>query len=300
MRYSTAHIRISVLATFTLGSLLACTAVDDGGAGSSGGTAGGVSVGGSIATGGASAGGAPATGGTAGGPGCGDGVAPPRTVLCAGGYWEQAVVTQASAMLATSQAPWACLEQGYYPYPYPYPYDYDCGDECYGDGYEGGSAGAGYGGGTGGIGMGGVGAGGIGTGGIGMGGVGAGGSPAGGTGGGSGEMLSDWCDDLGPQDYVAGVSFAHGACQASELRTPIRFQEPHGFYEVLVYGGDSECDRGELLQEISGYGTGQLIELPAFHTDAAYVSIEVASQGYAETSIELESLGAAREFTEGE
>ena len=287
MKQQTTHLRLSLLASFTLGSLLACTGVDHGG--SSGGAGGGIDSGEGLVV----------TGGAAGGGNC-DSIAPPRTVLCAGSYWEQSVVTQASAYLATLSASWACNQDNYYPYPYP------SGpvptDECEGDCYPLDTPPEADGGVAGGLGMGGaggwigVGGGWVGTGGLGMGGVdggGTGGAPIGGP-------ISDWCDDLTWDAYIAGISFAHGTCQASELRTPIRFQEPHGFYEIVVYAGDSACDRGELVQSMAGYGTGELIELPPFQTDAAYVSIEINGDGYVETAIEHQSLGAARTFVDGE
>lgn len=284
MKQQTTHLRLSLLATFTLGSLLACTGVDHGGAAEG--------AGGEVASGEEPG----VAGGVAGGANC-ESIAPPRTVLCAGSYGEQSVVTQASAYLATLPASWACNQDNYYSAPtYPYPSgpvpmppetDGEIADAI-GMGGAGAGGAIGVGGGwvgTGGIGMGGAGGG--------TGGVGTGGAPIGGP-------ISDWCDDLTWQDYIAGISFAHGTCQASELRTPIRFQEPSGFYEILVYAGDSACDRGELVQEMAGYGTGEEIELPPFQTDAAYVSIEINADTYVETSIELQSLGAARIFVDGE
>jgi hypothetical protein len=121
--------------------------------------------------------------------------------------------------------------------------------------------------------------------------IGAGGSPA--TGGyGGGPSPGSWCEGM-TSGFIAGVSYAVGPCTQSQLRLPLRFQEPEGWYELRVFGGYEACERGALLFETSGYGVGGAeVEVPVNITEDIFVSIELTTESwsYGEAAVELTSL----------
>ncbi len=100
--------------------------------------------------------------------------------------------------------------------------------------------------------------------------------------------VDSWCADADPDDYLAGVSYALGPCQDTDLATPIRFREPdYGWYEVKVYAGQEACERKILLTQTAGYGTGDVVEMPLkieedIFIDDPFVSIEVITESYSQ------------------
>ncbi len=294
------HRSLTTLTLLTTGFLSGCTfdggGIDDVGVGGVGGYPVGAGGGYEPGTGGSATttGGASGTGGAFG---C-DGPVPPVTVLCAGNYYESSAAGRALGILNSVPGPYACGEP-----------DYGTGGWIGVGGSSTGGAAAGGGGwggaveeeipfedeGTGGVGVGA--AGGCagddcGTGGY----PAAGGGPAtGGAGGGSG---SGWCDGLDWDDSIAGISFGAGACQKSELALPLVFDEPYGFYHLRVYAGSVACERGVLLTEVAGYGTGASVSLPVNAPGEGFVSLELTSDGYSftEMTFGLTPLGAVGEL----
>lgn len=106
---------------------------------------------------------------------------------------------------------------------------------------------------------------------------GAGGYGSGGYGVGGGDPYppeESWCSEAPEGTAIAGVTYSVDACNETELRLPIRIQEPGSWYRVKVYHGATPCERGDLLADISGQGTGEVIELPVVQPTEGYVSIE--------------------------
>ena len=238
-----------------------------------------------------------------GGPSCD---APLQAAACAGSVYEQAGVTGRTVTFYSESVRWACNETGYY-YYYPY-YPYGSGGgsgygdtggyygetttgetttgDYYGDTsgdtagyYDGDTDGSSeeYYGDTGGYEMGGA----PGTGGgswEGSGGA-IGGSPA--TGGNPGYPSipeGSWCSDLPLSTTIAGISYSVDECGHSELKLPVTYQEPEGWYRLRVYGGSSSCDRGELLAETSGYGLGEVRTFDVDAGDSSFISLELSHE----------------------
>jgi hypothetical protein len=291
------RLKVFALFTFLTGGLTACNGVDHGS--SSGGVAGG-GYGGHIGGGesggaggfGPETGGTPSTGGaTGGGSRCEGPARPPQAYQCAGQVTEREMLGFNFAYLS--------------PTPYYYACGYDYGTGGYvgvggttstggawaGGASAGGSAGAyeeeypdeyypnpgpgpgepDY------IGEGGAGP--IdGTGGYAMGGEPATGGAFPGTGGTMPEPpnpQSGWCEGL-TSGSIVGVSYAVGPCTQSQLRLPLRFQEPDGWYELRVYAGLEACERGTLIYETAGYGVnGAEVEVPVTVSEDQFVSIEL-------------------------
>ncbi len=311
--------RVLTLFTFLTGGLTACNGVptepgsEEIGLGGAA-TTGGAENGGSESTGGTGGwGGGTETGGasTGGGSSCEGPARPPQAYLCAGSVSEREVLG----------FNWAVLQ--------PTPYYYACGYDYGSGGYPGAGGSPATGGepGSGGVAGGSTGGltgyiddkpgdvdyddygpypetGGSGpiappnTGGGFMGGAGGeGGSEATGgisSTGGTGPMpeppSNGWCDGLNSGSIV-GVSYAVGPCTQTQLRTPLRFQEPDGWYTLRVYAGNEACERGTLLYETAGYGVGGAeVEVPVYFSDDVFASIELTTEEYwysSEPAIEL-------------
>ncbi len=113
-----------------------------------------------------------------------------------------------------------------------------------------------------------------------MGGAWAGGAGPVGTGGGFGYPEEDnWCSEAPEGTAISGVTYSVDACGATELRLPIRIQEPSSWYRVRVYHGESPCERGEVIADISGQGTGEILDLPVDPPSEGYVTIEYTADG---------------------
>ncbi len=295
-------LRVLTLFTFLTGGLTACNGVPNEPGGEAVGlagaaTGGGESTGGSDGSGGATEPGGASTGG---GSSCEGPARPPQAYLCAGSVNEREVLGFNWAVLQPTPYYYACG------YDYGYP---GTGGATSTGGGPGGIAGAAYGdedpgdvsyddlpypetGGSGPIAppntgggwfMGGAGGegGGESTGGI---------SSTGGTGPWPEPPTNGWCEGLN-SGSIAGVSYAVGPCTQSQLRTPLRFQEPDGWYTLRVYAGNEACERGTLLYETAGFGVGGAeVEVPVFFNDDVFASIELTTEEYwysAEPAIEL-------------
>ncbi len=114
----------------------------------------------------------------------------------------------------------------------------------------------------------------------------AGALPAGGAGGISGyggaggrPGTSDpWCGEAPEHTAIAGVTYSLDDCDASELALPIVFQEPEHWYRLKVFVGDSACERGELVADTAGYGTGEVVALDVDPADGTFVTLEFTAE----------------------
>lgn len=139
------------------------------------------------------------------------------------------------------------------------------------------------------------GSGGVGVGGTGYGGYpeeGSGGFPSAGGGFGVGGGPSNptrptWCSVDGPGVVTGGISFAVGSCQDVDVALPLQFREPHGEYELTIYGSYSACDRAYPITTAAGIGTGQVLEIPFLVQDFTFISVEVKTDPYSDFSVRL-------------
>jgi hypothetical protein len=270
----------------SLGLLAGCSSPSS----DTGGT-GGFAVGGSGAetgTGGAPAGGATGAGGST----CSTPHSPPKTILCAGDYYESEDTGTARAAISTRAAESACLVHPYYYYPEDPYYPSTGGSTGWFPGPLGGALN-----GSDDLGMGGATDEPVGVGGTpvgdwpGTGGIVSGGGGGGVIIGGDGATLSDWCASAESTSYIAGASFASGPCQDTDLKMPVTFTEPYGFYRLRAFAGSTACERGTLLTEMQGYGTGALVSLP-FQAPEGFVSLELTSADFTSLSLQLNAIDA--------
>ncbi len=113
-----------------------------------------------------------------------------------------------------------------------------------------------------------------------MGGAWAGGAGPVGTGGSPGYPDQDnWCSEAAEGTAISGVTYSVDACGGTELRLPIRIQEPSSWYRIRVYHGESPCERGDVIADISGQGTGEILDLPVEPPSEGYVTIEYTADG---------------------
>lgn len=98
------------------------------------------------------------------------------------------------------------------------------------------------------------------------------------TGGVVGYPVADgWCADVPEGLSISGVTYSVDGCSESDLQLPLRIQEPMNWYRIRIFHGDTPCERGEILADIAGQGTGEIVVLPAMEPTAGYLSIEYTS-----------------------
>ncbi len=289
------RLKVLTLFTFLTGGLTACNGVDQGGeeTGAGGYASGGAEVGGFGGAGPETGGGTSTGGASTGGASCEGPARPPQAYQCAGQVMERESLGFNWAVLSPEPYYYACGYDygGIGGYPSTGGYTSTGGARAGGGMAIGGTAGAYYeeypdeyypnpGPGPGEPGY--IGEGGAGpiysTGGYGMGGeppiAGVGGVGAGGTAGGP-MTPGGWCDGM-TSGAIVGVSYAVGPCTQSQLRLPLHFQEPDGWYQLKVYAGLEACERGTLIYETAGYGVdGAEVEIPVAVSEDLFVSIEL-------------------------
>lgn len=114
----------------------------------------------------------------------------------------------------------------------------------------------------------------------GMGGAGSstGGSAMGGAGGGGSQIEDGWCADAPDGVAISGVTYSLNECGDGEVKLPIVFQEPENWYRLRVFHGDTACERGELVADTSGFGTGEIVELDVDGLEGGFVSLEFTAE----------------------
>ncbi len=217
-----------------------------------------------------------------------------QSYVCAGAVYEERAVSQRSVRLYPVLAPYACNTSGTDLTPFaelggvggsPVGPDDGVGGSPVGPGDGVGGSPVGPGDGVGGSPVGpgdGVGGSPVGPGG------GDGGSAAGGwsgdgdgddvwgAGGGfAGSPTSEgWCSEAPEGVAISGVTYSLDDCGNGEVKLPLVFQEPQNWYRLRVFHGDSACERGELVADTSGFGTGEIVELDLGLLTGGFVSLE--------------------------